>query len=142
MRRLPRALFAVILAMTATIAWATPAQAFGGETLGCRISPGTVFTWNPTCDNNTKPASTYNVGFLVQNTSGSGYSYTWVISGPYISVAAGCTSSSADCAVYVHGGSSEKEIDATVTVTQSGQSQTLYSTAFINGWCYSPPELC
>lgn len=134
----------IVVAMTGAMISAVPAQAFGSETFGCRISPGTVFTWNTTCNNNTEPANTYNVGFMVQNTSGSGYSYTWSISGPYTSVYSGCTSTSADCAVLVSGRAGDEEIDATVTVTQAGQSEVFTSHAFINAWCWTGAayELC
>ena len=136
MRRLLTALVAITLGITIALAAATPAQAFGSETLGCRIAPGTQFNWYPACNNDTGFAYTYNVGFLVQNTSGSGYSYTWSITGQHGAVITGCTSTSNVCAVYATRRAGSYDITATVTVTQGGQSGTLYSIATIDPWCY------
>jgi hypothetical protein len=131
-------LAATLAAMLAlTFGTTAPASAIGGETFGCRIAPGTVFTWDQFCSNS-KPAQTYNVGFAVLNTSGGGYTYSWTITGPYQYVIVGCTSTSYDCAVAVSRGS--KEITGTVTYTQNGQSATQTAYASIEPYCGN--QLC
>ena len=129
-----------VLAVTASLVAgsASPAAAFGGETFGCRVSPGTDFVWRPVCFNN-RYATTYNAGFAVLNTSGSGYTYQWTITGDYGSIYTGCTSTSYDCAVLVPGGPGDKEVHVTVTYTQNGQSGTQYATAIIAGYCGNQP---
>jgi hypothetical protein len=130
-----------VLAVTTSIITgsAGPAAAFGGETFGCRVSPGTDFEWRPICFNN-RYAQIYNAGFAVLNTSGTGYTYQWTISGSYMYVITGCNSTSYDCAVAVRGGVSDKQVDVSVTYTQNGQSATRYATAYINAYCGG--ELC
>jgi hypothetical protein len=117
----------------------SPAAAFGGETFGCRVAPGTDFVWRSFCVN-TKPATTYNAGFAVLNTSGGGYTYQWNISGDYLYIIVGCNSGSYDCAVAVRGGSIDRQVDVSVTYTQNGQSATQYASAYIRGYCGT--ELC
>ncbi|MGX7826358.1 hypothetical protein ACTG9Q_14815 [Actinokineospora sp. 24-640] len=117
-------------------AGALPASAFGAETFGCRIAPGTVFEWNEFCTNS-RGASEYNVGFAVLNTSGTGYTYSWSISGAYRYVITGCTSTSHDCAVAV--GRSGQSITTTVTYSQNGHSATKTAYATIEPWCGSQP---
>ncbi|GIG59969.1 hypothetical protein Lfu02_43410 [Longispora fulva] len=124
----------VVAATSLTLSSASPAAAFGGETFGCRIAPGTIFTWSQYC-NNSVPASTYNVAFQVFG-SGS-YTYSWSISGPYTSVITGCTSTSPACAVSVPGGMFDSEIYATVTYSQGGESATRSSVAILNAYCGS-----
>ncbi|MEV0393392.1 hypothetical protein [Polymorphospora rubra] len=126
----------LVAAATFTLAGATPAAAIGQETFGCRIAPGVVLTWNTYCTNSA-PASTYNAGFAVQNTSGS-YTFSWSISGPYQSINTGCTATSSSCSVWV--ANSDATIVATVTYTQNGQSRTQTSYATINRYCGS--QLC
>ena len=139
--RIRRALGAVAACVVATtsltLAAASPAAAFGEETFGCRVSPGAVFTFDTVCTNRTA-ASAYNIGFVVQNTSGS-YTYSWSITGPYQSVISGCTSTSAGCTVYVTS-SADRDIAVTVTYSQNGQSATKNSLAIINAVCGG--ELC
>lgn len=122
----------VVATTTLSVAAASPAAAFGNETFGCRVSPGSVLTWNQFCRNST-PASVYNAGFAVLNTSGS-YTYSWSISGPYQSVFVGCTSTSHDCAVWVDG-STDATVSVTVTYTQNGQSATRTARATIIPFC-------
>src|SRR5215212_4146168 len=117
-RRVLAGLATVLAVTTSVVAGsASPAAAFGGETFGCRVSPGTDFVWREFCSN-TKYATNYNAGFAVLNTSGSGYTYQWTITGNYTSIYTGCTSTSYDCAVWVRVG----EVQVTVTYTQNGQS--------------------
>lgn len=133
-RRTPACL-AAAAAAGLTLGTASPASAFGGETFGCRIAPGTEFDWYPTCTNS-GGAQTYNVGFAVLDTSGT-YTYSWTITGSYRYVITGCTSTSYDCAVAT--GRGGKEISATVTYTQAGQGATQTATAYIEPWCGSRP---
>jgi hypothetical protein len=133
--RFARAVAAAAGAAALIVGSATPAAAVGGETFGCRIAPGTTFTFTPVCYNDPVPATTYTVGFAVQNRSGSGYTYSWSISGPYQSVYVGCTPTSSDCAVTVRRSSGEEEIVATVTYTQAGQSASRTSYAYIEPVC-------
>lgn len=122
-----------VAASSLVLGTAAPAAAFGGETFGCRIAPGTVFTWSTYCQNS-RPATTYNVGFAVLNTTGT-YTYSWTVTGPYQSVITGCTSTSYDCAVSVHAEASDVEIFATVTYTQDGQSATQSARAMVIPYC-------
>ena len=140
LRRLFVGFSTVLAVVTSLVAGsASPAAAFGGETFGCRVAPGTDFQWRQYCFN-TKYATTYNVGFAVLNTSGTGYTYQWTISGDYQYVITGCTSTSYDCAVSVRIGAGDKEILASVTYTQNGQSATRYADATISPYCGS--EIC
>lgn len=123
----------IVAATTFTLSTASPAAAFGGETFGCRIAPGTIFNWYQYC-HNSKPASTYNVAFQVFGGSGD-YTYSWNVTGPWTSVITGCTSTSVACAVAVPGGAFDSEIYATVTISQGGQSATMNSVAILNAYC-------
>ncbi|MFL6130862.1 MAG: hypothetical protein ACJ73E_17580 [Mycobacteriales bacterium] len=125
---------ALTVALALSVGSASPAAAFGGETFGCRVAPGTDFTWREFCSN-TKQATTYNVGFAVLNTSGT-YTYSWTITGPYQYVITGCTSTSYDCAVAVTAGAGDKVIDGTVTYTQNGQSATQWAEATVMPYCW------
>ncbi|MEV0727878.1 hypothetical protein [Polymorphospora sp. NPDC050346] len=126
----------LVAATTLAFAGAAPAAAIGQETFGCRIAPGVVLTWNTYCTNSA-PASTYNAGFAVLNTSGS-YTFSWSVSGPYQSINTGCTATSSSCSVWV--ANSDAMIVATVTYTQNGQSRTQTAYATINRYCGS--HLC
>jgi hypothetical protein len=123
----------LIAAVSFTVATAAPAAAFGAETFGCRVSPGVILTWQPVCTNS-RPATTYNAGFAVLNTSGT-YDFSWRIDGPYTSIFTGCDRTSNGCAVLVPGGSTDSVITVTVTYTQNGLSATRSATAIINGYC-------
>ena len=123
----------LIAAGSFTVATAAPAAAFGAETYGCRIAPGTILTWEPVCTNS-RPATSYNAGFAVLNTSGT-YTFSWQINGPYLGIITGCDATSNDCAVRVAGGSTDSIVTVTVTYSQNGQSATRSATAIINGYC-------
>lgn len=137
LRRIQSSLAALAVSLIAaasfTVATAAPAAAFGAETFGCRLSPGTILTWEPVCFNS-RPSATYNAGFAVLNTSGT-YQFTWTIDGPYLSIFAGCDSVSSGCAVIMPGGSADSILQVTVTYTQNGQSATKSATAIIRGYC-------
>jgi Flp pilus assembly protein TadG len=127
-------LTALVLAAAFAVTAAPSASAIGNETFGCRIAPGTEFGWYQYCTNTSPAVTTYNVAFLVQNTTGT-YTYSWSVSGPYQYVITGCTSTSPACAVSVSGGQSDKEITGTVTITQDGQSITRQAYAYVHGFC-------
>lgn len=123
---------ALLAAGGLTFVSATPAQAFGGETFGCRVAPGTDLVWRSACYNN-RSASTYNAGFAVLNTTGTGYTYDWNISGSYLYVIVGCTQTSSDCALAMP--NADGHVHVTVTYTQAGQSATKSATAIIRQFC-------
>jgi len=133
-----------VAALVATATWvavdAPAAQAFGGETFGCRFSPGTVFTFNSPCLNNKPAPSGYTLAFEVQNLSGSGYTFSWTLSGDYLSIFSGCTSTSVACVVTTPGSNADHDISATVTYSQGGQSATKQASAFIRAYCGN--QLC
>jgi hypothetical protein len=125
---------AVVAATGLTLAGASPASAaFGDETFGCRVAPGTDLAWRGVCYNN-RPATTYNAGFALLNTSGT-YTFSWSISGTGTSVITGCNAVSSDCAISVAGGSSDGWVTVSVTYHQNGQSATARATAIIRGYC-------
>src|SRR5687768_13738267 len=95
-RTISRLAVGILAATAGIVVSAAPAQAFGGETFGCRVSPGSVLTWHNPCINN-KPASVYNTGFNLLNLSGDGYTFSWSYSGPVLYVVAGCTPTAAGC---------------------------------------------
>ena len=130
-----RSAFAAIPAATTTVA--SPAQAVGGETIGCRISPGEADFHDP-CTTQVS-ASTYSVAFLVQGAT-AGSTFTWSLSGPYVGPLGGCGSADNYCTMYVHGAGSDRRITANVTVSYAGQSVGLWTRATIPALC--GPYLC
>lgn len=127
----------VLTVAAAVIVSASPASAFGGETFGCRVSPGTILTWQNPCYNN-RPADVYNAGFNVNNLSGTGYTFSWSYSGPVLYVVSGCTSTASGCGLAV--ANSDAFIHVTVTYSQNGQSATQSASAVIRQYCGT--ELC
>ncbi|HEX6684699.1 MAG TPA: hypothetical protein VF062_17980 [Candidatus Limnocylindrales bacterium] len=127
-----------VLAATGGIAaTASPAQAFGGEVLGCRVSPGPATAFTNPCTNK-KGAATYNAGFWLQNLSGPGYTFSWSWSGgPVIGIVAGCTSTSDGCGLLV--ANSDTFVHATVTYSQGGQTASRSATAVIRQFCGTVP---
>lgn len=130
-----RALHLVVIAVGGLALSALPmsqAGALGGESLVCGISPGSAGTTGY-C-HATIGSSSYRVSFGVQNGSGT-YSYSWTVTGGANQrVYSGCTATSSTCIVSVSG-SSDQDIQGTVTLTQDGQSETLTATAYIPAWC-------
>lgn len=108
---------------------ASPAAAFGGETVGCHITPG-VGGYAPNCYN-TKQLLNYTVNFAVLGTSGN-YTYSWSVSGHDL-IVSGCTATSSTCVVRVAHQASVLVI-AEVTYNSGGQSATGSSTASIEEW--------
>jgi hypothetical protein len=124
-RKVVALLAAVIFACGLTLATSSPASATGAW-LGCRISPGTVFTWSQYCSNS-KSASWYNAAFLVQNAP-TPLSYTWSVPAGY-SIYAYCGSSDNSCAVVTHPGD---EIVVTVTLNYSDHSESYWADATLD----------
>lgn len=122
-----------LAAASLSLATASPAAAFGQETFGCRLSPGTVLTWKTLCTNS-KPSSRYNAAFDVHNTSGD-YSYSWTIDGDYTSIIGGCTATSSTCAVALPGSSTDSMVSVTVTYSQGEQSATRTAHAVVLMYC-------
>ena len=125
-----------VLGATAGIAaTASPAHAFGGEILGCRVSPGPATAFTNPCVNKVG-AATYNAGFWLQNLSGSGYTFSWSwTGGPVLHIVAGCTSTSDGCGLAV--ANSDTRVRATVTYSQGGQTASQTATAIIRRFCGS-----
>lgn len=110
------------------------ASALGGEWLGCRIAPGTEFNFYQYC-NNTKQAYQYSVAFVVQNETAAS-TYSWSITAGFgYGISGGCTTTSPSCTLSVSRGAGDREIDVSVTLTQGGASNTLYSNATIMPYC-------
>ncbi len=127
----------VLVATTGTLVTATaPAQAFGGEVLGCRVSPGPATGFTNPCRNR-RGASTYNAGFWLQNATAPGYTFSWSWTGPVIGIVAGCTSTSDGCGLMVANG--DASVRATVTYSQGGQTGTQSATATIIQYCGTVP---
>jgi hypothetical protein len=133
MRRL-FALFAMMcLILGLTVSNAGSASALGGETFGCKVSPGTVLTYNTYCNNHTKIASSYQVGFVVQNETAPS-TYSWSVPTAYASmISSGCTSTSSGCTLTIP--NSDSYIAVSVTLTQDGASETLSAFASIARGC-------
>ena len=122
-----------VLAAGGLVATAAPAQAFGGEVLGCRVSPGPATTFTNPCVNK-KGASTYNAGFWLQNLSGTGYTFSWSwTGGPVIGIVAGCGPTSDGCGLLV--ANSDTSVRATVVYSQGGQTGSQSATAIIRQFC-------
>ncbi len=131
---------AICIVTTATFVLisSTPAAAtFGTENYGCRVSPGSDFTYRSHCTNN-RGASTYHVGFVVENTSpAAGYSYSWTIYGDYLYILNnGCAATSFACGLAMTG---EQSATVVVTYTKDGQSVTKQSTVSLGLYCGSMP---
>lgn len=136
MRRLLALMAVAGTTLALLVAGGGTASALGGESLGCRVAPGTVFTFNHVCSNN-QGASSYTVGFLVQNETGTS-SYSWNVPTAYQSqIVGGCGSGQNWCTVSAN--NSDQEIYLTVTLTQGTDSETLDSYGFINQYCGSMP---
>lgn len=132
MRKLTSLLTALITAGGLAVAVAPDASALGGETLVCRVTPSRTAAFNPDCGNN-MPASSYQVTFWVQNETAPS-TYAWSITADLRwTVSNGCTSTSNVCTISVP--NLDNDIDASVTLTQNGASETLTSHAFVGQYC-------
>jgi hypothetical protein len=136
MRRTWSLLAVALTAAGLTVGSTAAANALGGESLGCRVVPvlgSPPFT--QFCTNH-EPARTYGVGFLVSGLSGA-YNFAWQLPPGYTPVSGFCGNSD-QCAINVR--NADQSIRVTVTLTQNGASETLYSEATINAFCGN--EIC
>ena len=101
-RTLSRLAVAAATLFVLTAVQTGPAHA--ADATGCRVAPGTVFTFDQFCMNS-KPASTYTVAFHAPFASGA-----WSITGPYTSVYTGCGAGDEYCTVTVRGPGGSREI--------------------------------
>lgn len=139
MRRYIPALVTAALALGAPITAAGPASAFGGETLGCQVSPGGYNLNTPNCGTSW-PASRYEVSYDVLGGSGT-YTYSWsAVPVPAGSITAGCTSSTYYCSFTIPETASDRYLTETVVISQAGSQATLSATAYIPAGCGS--QLC
>jgi hypothetical protein len=133
-RKLLVLLAALATTLGVSISGAGSASALGGETLGCRIAPGTEFNFYQFC-HNTQRANQYGVAFMVQNVTSSP-TYSWSIPTAYQSmISQGCTSTSSTCTLSV--GKTEQDIPVSVTLTEGGASRTISSEATIFSYCWN-----
>jgi hypothetical protein len=128
----------VVTAATLVLITSPPASAaFGDENYGCRVSPGSDFTYRSYCTNN-RASSTYHVAFVVENTSpAAGYSYDWSISGEYLYIINnGCTATSFACGLAMR---ANQSATVEVTYTQNGQSITKWASTYLAPYCGQYP---
>lgn len=117
------AVLAAVLLLTAV--QTGPASAADAE--GCRIAPGSTFTFSPFCVND-RAATSYTVAFHAP----AGTSYAWTVTGDWNAVWTGCGPTNAYCTVTTGGSGQDREVQAYVTVdgTVSG-----YYSAYIRAYC-------
>jgi len=130
MRRILSILAAAGAALALCLVPVGPASAFGGETLDCAVGPGALS--HGVCSPH-QIASPVGISFLVGNLSGSGYSFSWTLSGR-ATITQGCTSTTDYCWL-TSGTASDHEVTASVTVAQNGSSETLSATAQVFAVC-------
>jgi hypothetical protein len=133
MRRYLPILAGAVLTLAAPFIGASPASAFGGETLGCSVNPGGYGSGTADCGTSV-PASSYSVGYNVQGGSGT-YTYSWTVPGGIIT--AGCTSTTSYCAIRVSEVANDRFLTASVVITQGSSHATLSATAYIPAGCGS-----
>jgi len=135
MRKIRAASAAAAAILGISLVPATEASALGGEWLGCRVAPGTVFTFNQHCSNSANSATSFGVAFQVQNETAPS-TYSWSVPAEFVSrISEGCTSTYNWCKVTVP--NKDAVITVSVTLTQGGSSVTLTSTAEIMKTCYN-----
>jgi len=130
MRRILSLLAAAGAALALCLVPVGPASAFGGELLACSIGPGAFSDGACSPHVISNPDS---ISFDVVNESGSGYSFSWTLSGHY-TISQGCTSTTYYCWV-TSPAASDHDVVASVTVTQNGSSETLSATARVFAVC-------
>jgi hypothetical protein len=128
---------AAALAVGVPVVSAGSASAFGGEYVGCTITPGGFSTpGNPSyCESDT-PATSFGITFSVNGGSGS-YSYAWSVpSSLHWSIWGGCTSTSSTCTLTADGMGHDNDIVVSVVVTQGSQQETLSGEASTAATCH------
>jgi hypothetical protein len=123
LRILTRLGIAVATLFLFTAVQAGPAAA--ADATGCRIAPGTVFTFSQFCTNS-KPASSYTVAFHAP----PGTVGAWSVTGNWQSVYAGCGATDDYCTVTTGGSNADREVSGS-----KGDLSVGY--AYINRYCGS-----
>jgi hypothetical protein len=140
MRKLLSLLAVAVSVVFLGVLSASPAGALGGESLGCRVSPGGTSDYANPCSGY-GPAGSYLGEFQVLNGTGT-YSYAWtVLAGQ--AIVGGCTSTTSYCQVTTtvqNGGAAR--IKVSVQLTQGGASETLTALAWVTGECYINGNYC
>jgi hypothetical protein len=119
---------AVALATLFLLTAVQTGSAHADDAVGCRIAPGTVFTFNQFCLNS-KPASSYTVAFHAP----AGTAGAWTITGDWNSVWVGCGATDDYCTVTTGGSNSDREV--------SGSKGGLFVGHAIIRW-YCGSQLC
>jgi len=136
MRRISVLPIALATVVAGSLINAGSGWALGAEGLGCRVLPGSTNTFSPNCSNN-QPASSYEVDFAVQGETAPS-TYNWSRPTRY-AVVSGCSSSTNWCYLSVPGGSIDRSVTVSVTLTQGAASETLTSHATITAYCNGQP---
>ena len=150
MRKMWALAFAPVLTFAFFMVGSAPANAFGGEVLGC-YSDAAGVTGGWTASHCSVGGKYFTVGdlddvkFEARNLSGA-YTFAWTVGlqgattftpftgscasdTAYNCISSGCTATSATCVVTVKVGATGKSILATLKLTQSGLSRTISATA-------------
>lgn len=135
MRKILALLVTTISALSLSVLGAGNASALGGETLGCRIAPGTILTFQQHC-HTSKAANSFTVAFQVQNETAPS-TYSWTVPAAYAAnVSSGCTSTSNACVFTIP--NEDANIFVSVTLTQNGVSEQLpTASASLSRYCGS-----
>lgn len=136
MRKLVLLLTALVTTLGGSLIGAGNASALGGEWLGCRVLPASTNSYSQTCSNS-QPATTYEVTFAVQNETASS-TYSWSRPSMY-AVVSGCSATLNWCSLSVPGGTFDRRVTVSVTLSQAGATKTLSTTAWIGAYCYGQP---
>jgi hypothetical protein len=136
MRRLAVLLVALATTWGGSLVSAGSASALGGEWLGCRVLPASTNTFSDGCSNS-RPATSYEVTFAVQNGTASS-TYSWSRPSNY-PVTSGCSSTQNWCSLSVPGRTFDQTLTVTVTLTQGTASETLTTQAWIGAYCNGQP---
>lgn len=130
-RRALTAATALVAAAGFSVLAAGPASALGGETFGCRISPGPAGSYSSNCHNSAKYHAPYSAGFLVQGAA-AGTTYAWTVPAGR-QIAPGTCGTTAGCRIDNLSG--DDFIPVSVTLTQGSAAETLTAYATIIPVC-------
>jgi hypothetical protein len=135
-----RKLLVLLAALAATLGLMVPtastASAFGNEWLGCAVTGGNWYYTSP-CTGGVSSGSVMLDFKVMDETAPS--TYSWAVPADLVSrIYDGCTSGSNQCRIVV--GRGAREATVSVTLTQSGATKTLTTSAYVEpmcswGWC-------